>query len=172
MTGRPLILLICAAALAAWFYPGRPETMTAGEAPEKAVRASQMSGAEAGWMSGETVLPRAPDGHYYADVTVNGAESRMLVDTGASVIALTGNDAEAAGLTWNEADIHPVGRGVNGMVLGVPVTLDAVELGGLEADGVQAVIVPEGLDVSLLGQSFLSRAGSIEITDAGMALGG
>ncbi len=118
------------------------------------------------------MLPRAADGHFYADVTVEGVTKEMLIDTGASVIALTGPDAEAMGLYWTEADVAPVARGASGTVYGVPITLNLVQLGDFEAQAVEAVIVPRGLGVSLLGQSFLSQVGRVEIEGEQMVLGG
>ncbi len=121
---------------------------------------------------GDSVLNRSPDGHFYADVSIDSQDIRMLVDTGASVVALTGSDAEALGLEWSDDELFPIGRGASGDVIGKPVRLERVRLGDLEAEGVEAVIVPEGLDVSLLGQSFLGRVGKVEIEDGRMMLGG
>ncbi len=125
----------------------------------------------AAWVAGATELPRAADGHFYADATVNGASLEFLVDTGASVIALTGADARAAGLFWSAADVAPVARGASGPVHGVEVSLDRVTLGGHEARNVRAVIVPDGLAVSLLGQSFLTTIQPVRIEDDRMVLG-
>jgi aspartyl protease family protein len=124
------------------------------------------------WLAGETVLPRADDGHFYAEVTVDGASAHMLVDTGATVIALTGDDAEAIGLTWSDSDLRPVARGANGTVYGIPVTLGLVQLGEFEVKNVEATVVPEGLDISLLGQSFLSKINKVEMEQDRMVLGG
>ena len=52
----------------------------------------------------DVLLLREPDGHFYADVSVGGATARMLVDTGASVIALTAEDANRLGIAWSDAD--------------------------------------------------------------------
>ena len=121
---------------------------------------------------GEIVLPRDEDGHFYADVTIDGTTSRMLIDTGATVVALTGADAEAMGIYWDQAAVEPVARGASGPVYGVPVKLTNVQLGELEASNVEAIVVPEGLGVSLLGQSFLSRIGRVEMDERRMVLGG
>ena len=94
----------------------------------------------------------------------------MMVDTGASVIALTAPDALAAGLDWSPADVRVIGRGASGDVMGVPAMLTEVDVGGITARGVQAVIVPEGLDVSLLGQSYLSSVGNVAIAEDRMVL--
>jgi len=123
-----------------------------------------------GWYGGETVLERESDGHFYAEAYADGAPVRFLVDTGASMVALTGDDAYALGLYWDEADMRVIGQGANGPVRGVPVTIGEVELGGLRSTNVRAVIVPAGLPVSLLGQSFLSRVGNVEIAGDRMVL--
>ncbi len=120
----------------------------------------------------EVILPRDADGHFYADVTIDGTTSRMLVDTGATVIALTGAVGESLGLYWDQSAVQPVAHGASGAVYGVPVRLANVQLGELEASNVDAIIVPEGLGVSLLGQSFLSRVGRVEMDEQRMILGG
>ena len=121
--------------------------------------------------AGDVVLTREPDGHFYADVTVDGQSLRMLVDTGASVVALTGADAEALGLTWDEADVTPVAQGASGPVLGVNVTIPELALGDHVARDVQALIIPEGLVVSLLGQSFLATLGQVRMDGDEMIVG-
>jgi aspartyl protease family protein len=126
----------------------------------------------AAWAAGSIDLARAADGHFYAETTVNSAPVRLLVDTGASVVALTAADARAAGLTWSAAEIEIVAQGASGPVAGVPVTLDRVVLGGHEARDVRAIIVPEGLAISLLGQSFLATIDPVRIERDRMVLGG
>lgn len=123
------------------------------------------------WSTGETELPRSGDGHFYAQVSVNGMPVEFLVDTGASVVALTAADASALGLMWSDADVGVIGSGASGPVMGVPVTLDSVQLGGHEARTVEAVIIPDGLGISLLGQSFLSTVNPVRIEDDRMVLG-
>lgn len=123
-----------------------------------------------GWAE-EVILHREGDGHFYADVTVDGRDFRMLVDTGATVVALTGDDAAAMGLEWYQDEIAPVAQGASGPVEGVNTTIGRMSLGGLEASRVQAIIIPEGARTSLLGQSFLSTIGRVEIYGDRMVLG-
>ena len=124
------------------------------------------------WAAGTTELPRAADGHFYADAAINGAQVNFLVDTGASVVALTGDDARAAGIGWSDADVRPVARGASGPVYGVAITLDEISVGGHIARNVSALVVPEGLEISLLGQSFLSTVQPVRIDSDRMVLGG
>lgn len=115
-------------------------------------------------------LERETDGHFYAAADVDGTPVRLMVDTGASMIALSAADARKLGFDWNASELQHIGRGVNGDVLGKPVKLDSVTVGDLQADNVEAVIVPEGLDVSLLGQSFLSQVENVQIEGDRMTL--
>jgi len=171
----PVFAIIAAGGLFGWFAPGLLERAPAEPVAAVAeVEAQERLGVlhEDEWLAGEVVLPRADDGHFYAEVAVDSGSAHMLVDTGATVIALTGEDAEAMGVAWNESEVRPVARGANGTVYGVPVTLEHVQLGEFEARGVPAVVVPEGLGISLLGQSFLSRVERVEIDGDRMLLGG
>lgn len=118
------------------------------------------------------ILRREADGHFYADVTVDGQDFRMLVDTGASVVALTAADADAMGLTWHPDDVGPVAQGAGGTVYGVNTVIERMALGDHEASQVRALIIPEGLGVSLLGQSFLGTLGHVSISGGAMVLGG
>lgn len=172
MKGAPLILLLVAGALFVWL-----ETERGAERVPVAVDSAQVAGdaadeATAQWLGGETALRRAPDGHFYAEPVIDGVPMRMMIDTGASVIALSGADAAALGLAWTENELRPIARGAGGMVSGFPVMLESVQLGALELRRVQAVVIPEGLPISLLGQSFLNRIGRIEVTGEQMLLGG
>lgn len=119
-----------------------------------------------------TELRRAGDGHFYAGVTANGRVITMLVDTGASVVALTGADARAAGLHWNPGQLGVVAQGASGPIRGVTLTLDLMTLGSHEARDVAAVIIPDGLPISLLGQSFLATIEPVRIERDRMVLGG
>lgn len=118
-----------------------------------------------------TELRRAADGHFYAGVSVGAQPVTMLVDTGASVIALTATDARAAGLHWDPIELTVVAQGASGPIRGVTRTLDLVTLGNHEARGVRAIIIPEGLPISLLGQSFLATVEPVRIEKDRMVLG-
>lgn len=113
------------------------------------------------------LLQRGPDGHFYADAQVNGATVRFMVDTGASMVVLTGADAQRAGIQLPSE--REIAMGVGGPVEVTPVTVDRIAIGGIEARGVQAAVAEE-LPVSLLGQSYLQRVGSIEIRGDTMVL--
>lgn len=116
-----------------------------------------------------TTLDRGSDGHFYADAQVNGVTVHFLIDTGASGVALSAADARRVGLPFFSSEFAVVGRGASGDVRGKLVTLDRVSLGGKSVDNVGGAIL-EGSEMSLLGQSFLSRMGTIEMTPDKMVI--
>jgi len=170
MKVHPLMVILAAGGLLGWFAPhiAEREPAAASEATDERLAVLQHDQ----WLAGEVVLQRAGDGHFYAEVSAESGSALMLVDTGASMIALTAEDADAMGVEWSQDDVRQVARGANGAIYGVPVRLERVSVGDLEAESVEAVVVPEGLDVSLLGQSFLSKVGRIEMKGDEMLLGG
>jgi aspartyl protease family protein len=118
----------------------------------------------------EVTLTRAGDGHFYADAMVNGAPVHFMVDTGATTVALTKDDAQAAGVQFSNGDFTAVGQGAGGTIALKPVTLDRVALGPVEARGVDAVVADGALGISLLGQSWLRRVGTVTISGDRMVL--
>ena len=118
----------------------------------------------------EVTLDRELDGHFYADVIVDGQTYRMLVDTGASVVALTEHDARSMGITWFEEDIAPVAQGASGPVEGVNTTIRHMAVGYHEADNVRAIVITNGGGMSLLGHSFLSTLENVQITGDRMVM--
>jgi aspartyl protease family protein len=108
------------------------------------------------------VLQRDANGHFYADVAVNNMPVRFMVDTGATGIALSRDDARRAGLPVSVGMFDVVAEGASGDVKGEWVTLDSVKLGPEEVKQVPAVIL-DGGQQSLLGQAFLQQFDSVEI---------
>jgi aspartyl protease family protein len=120
-------------------------------------------------MALETKLERMPNGHFYADGNVNGQPVRLVVDTGATTVALTVADAQRIGVPFSTNEFTVIGSGASGPVRGEDVMLDRVEVGGKEVRSVRAAVV-EGLDVSLLGQTYLSRISSVQMSGDTMTL--
>ena len=112
--------------------------------------------------AGELVLQRRGDGHFYADVEVNGTPISMLVDTGASSVALSADDARRAGIATTIGMNDVIGEGAGGSVQGEHVTIERIRLAGVEQSAVPAAVLKGG-SMSLLGQSFLRDFDSVEI---------
>jgi len=117
----------------------------------------------------EVTLQRSSDHHFYANANVNGRDVRFLVDTGASEIALTEDDAEKVGIKFDPSKYELLGEGASGFVRGQYVNLDDLRLDGIHQNGTKAVVV-EGAAVSLLGQPFLENIDEIVIRKDEMVL--
>lgn len=118
---------------------------------------------------GSISLEREADGHFYADVEINGQSVHFVVDTGASGIALTQDDARRAGITFAANEFTVVGRGASGDVRGATVSIDRARLGHKQVEGLGGIVM-EGGGQSLLGQNFLSRFETVEIRGDTMTL--
>lgn len=118
---------------------------------------------------GTVELSRNEDGHFYADVAINGATVHMLVDTGASAVALSRDDARTAGIATSIGMNDVVGEGADGEVHGEYVKIDRMTLGSKEVDGLEGIVLNSG-GQSLLGQSFLAKFASVEIHGDTMVL--
>ena len=109
-------------------------------------------------------LEAADNGHFYADVTIDGRTINVVVDTGATGVALTYEDAERIGLTIRDSDYTHFSRTANGTARIAPVHLDEVRLGDITVRNVEAYVTePGALFATLLGMTFLSRLSRVDI---------
>lgn len=117
----------------------------------------------------DTLLEREANGHFYVHAKVNGELVRFLVDTGASGVALTEKDARRAGIDFSPAQFEEVAQGAAGPIRGKLVTIKSVEVDGKKVTNVRGAIL-QGSELSLLGQSYLSRIGEVEMRGDYMVL--
>jgi aspartyl protease family protein len=114
------------------------------------------AGAAASSDTRRVVLKAGPGGHFVASGQVNGTTVRFLVDTGATVVSMSTQEAERIGLRYRSAT--PVLMSTaNGTVQGYQLYLDTVRLGEVEVYNVQAIVTTVPMPFVLLGNSFLSR---------------
>ena len=111
----------------------------------------------------ELVLRKASDGHFYADVDVNGKQIRMLADTGASMVVLSEADARAAGIDTDELAFNLTVSTANGEASAARIKLDEVRIGSIVRHNVTAA-VSRGLSGSLLGMSFFATLSRFEMS--------
>lgn len=134
-----------------------------GQAPSYPVVAA--SGGEAK----ETVLKRRGNGHFYVDAQVNGELVNFVVDTGAFGVVLPVETARRLDIPFSESEFQVIGSGASGPVRGKTIILDLVSVDGKEVRRVEGAIA-EGLDQPLLGQTYLSRLSSVEMSGDYMRL--
>jgi len=109
-------------------------------------------------------IARASGGDFDLMAQINGARVPMVLDTGASSVVLSRDDAKAAGLPLEVLAYTASIDTANGRTLAAPVRLDRIAIGGLVERSVEALVAQPGqLKTSLLGMSFLNRLQSWEV---------
>lgn len=107
-------------------------------------------------------IDREDDGHYWTRADIGGTEVKFMVDTGASIVALTYRDAQRLGLDPENLTFDSEIRTAGGVIFGAPVTLDEIRIGRVTVADVDAVVLSSDLDQSLLGMTFLGELKSYE----------
>ncbi|MBV9218771.1 MAG: TIGR02281 family clan AA aspartic protease [Methylobacteriaceae bacterium] len=143
-------------------------------APVVAVPQKQAAPAAAAptFTGGASVTLAADDaGHFHAEAEIEGHLVRMLVDTGASIVALRPEDAAAIGLRPMPSDYSMRLSTANGITTAAEVRIREIYVGGIVARDVPAVVLQPGLlTQSLLGMSFLKKIGSVRIDSGQLEL--
>lgn len=129
------------------------------------VPGSAMTVEESSGGATEVRIRKRLDGHFTANVKVNGGAVSMIVDTGASTIVLRPADARKAGIDPDTLTYRVPVLTANGRAMAARVRLDSVAIGPLDRKNVDALVAqPGALTQSLLGMSFLSRLRSYEFS--------
>ena len=141
---------------------------------QAAVPAAVHAPAEASASGAATQVLKAADGHYWADALIDaedgGRAVRVMVDTGASVIALTPADAARLGLDLKPSDFSATVVTAAGPAPAARVELASVSVAGARVERVDALVVQQGLPHSLLGMSYLGRLSAFTATPASLTL--
>lgn len=139
--------------------PSPPPTKAAAAAPAPSNSARTVS------------IGRDHRGHFQANGRVDGRQVSFMVDTGASIIALTERDADRLGVRPSRSAFTAAIQTANGVVRAAPVTLNSVDIGGLVVRDVKAVVVSGGgLTENLLGLSYLTRLKRFEYSNNKLVL--
>lgn len=121
--------------------------------------------------TGEVVITRSRGGHFVVNATLNYAPIEMMVDTGASVITLTPEDARFAGIETRLLNYNVPVQTANGTTLAAAVVIDRLAIGTIERRRVSALVAQPGmLDQSLLGLNFLNSLQSFTVSGRQMIL--
>ena len=115
-------------------------------------------------------IPIAPDGHYWVEGLVNGTPTRFLIDSGASVTALSVESARSSGLNF---DLNAPGVSMmtaNGKIDAKRSSIATLAIGPIRASDVDIVISPAFGDVNVIGMNMLSRLKSWGVQNGEMVL--
>ena len=119
---------------------------------------------------GRAEIAKASDGHYWAEGDVNGMTVRFLVDTGATAVALTREDAQRLGIPVDELKYGYSVVTAGGQTRAAAVKLASVSVAGAKIEDVDALVIERGLDTSLLGMTYLGRLSSFQATRSALFL--
>jgi len=155
-------LLIVLALVTAYLYRGELQSfgdrLLSGLVPGRAVVMTGSDGAA------EVVLHKTLGGHFETRVSVNGVPISMLIDTGASSVALRYEDAIRVGIDPDRLNFTQTILTANGRAMAAPARLRQVAVGPIIREDIQGIVAEKGkLDQSLLGMSFLSTLGSLQM---------
>lgn len=132
-------------------YQGKRQTLTPGGSGRFG------SGAASGSSAGSVTLTADSRGHYVTLGQINGNTIQLLVDTGATLIALPSSDARRLGINYLNGQ-RGYTETANGKATAYRITLDTVKIGDITLHNVDAVVMEgDGLKIALLGMSFLNR---------------
>lgn len=121
-------------------------------------RISDRLGLDGQEVVGEEVRIRmSADGHFWARATINGVERRMLIDSGASVTALSEQTAIEAGVERSALAPPVVMQTANGAAPAHPATVEDLKVGSISASNLKVVVSPALGRVDVLGMNFLSK---------------
>lgn len=119
---------------------------------------------------GETRVPMQRDGHFWVTATINGVEREFLVDTGATLTAISPATADEADVRPNALGRSVMMRTANGTVQARLATIDELRLGNVVARKLDAVVAPGLGDANVLGMNLLSRLASWRVEDSTLIL--
>ena len=110
-------------------------------------------------------------GHFTALARINGKPIRVLVDTGASSVAMSRATAKRLGVRVKRSDFIHSASTANGRVDMAVATLGEVRIGDVRLENVEAAVLPDGaLDGVLLGMSFLGRLDSFRVENGNLVM--
>lgn len=119
----------------------------------------------------EVSLKAGRNGHFYSTVYIDGTAIEVLVDTGASFVSLTYEDARKIGLRLTKHDYTLRMRTANGTTRAAPVVLDRVRIGDITIRDVRASVgLPGAKHITLLGMTFLSKLKSVDLRGRNLIL--
>ena len=115
-----------------------------------------LGGAASAGSGSQVVLNASSGGHFVSSGSINGKSVRFIVDTGATFISISQQEADRIGLNYKNGT-RGYTQTANGPVQVYRTTLDSVRVGDVQVFNVDAVVMPMPMEMVLLGNSFLSR---------------
>jgi aspartyl protease family protein len=119
---------------------------------------------------GAAQIVKGADGHFWAEAKVDGRAVRFLIDTGATAVALSQTDAKRLGIDTKGLDYSYKVMTASGQTRAASVKLSSIAVAGAKVRDVDALVIENGLETSLLGMSYLGRLSSFQATPRALIL--
>jgi aspartyl protease family protein len=150
----------------------RPEAVVNKVSGARAKSQGGTSTVEASKSGGSVELKAGRNGHFHAEADINGRRIGVMVDSGASLVALSFEHAQSLGIFVRDQDFTMRSSTANGVIAIAPVMIDRISIGNIVVRNVQAAVSARGVDMGepLLGMSFLSRLAKVEMNAGRMIL--
>ncbi|MHA1158388.1 MAG: retropepsin-like aspartic protease family protein [Alphaproteobacteria bacterium] len=168
ITGVTIVVAVTAVEI----VPRMDGYLSGGEAVTAPPSAAAVARPRAPTVSGRRLVVEADrSGHFSVEALVSGRRVDLMVDTGATLVALNAATAQRLGLRVREADYRKAISTANGVVRAAPVVLSELRVGGIRVRDVDAVVIAgEALPINLLGMSFLGRLSQFEMARGRLVL--
>ncbi len=121
-------------------------------------------------LGGETRVPLSRDGHYWLEAEINGQRFPFMVDTGATLTAVSEQTARVAGLEKRDGGLPIRLQTANGTVAAHLTNIESLRFGNVAANGLDAVIAPGLGETNVIGMNLLSRLASVRIEQGELIL--
>lgn len=164
----PLFLIGCAAFWVALKFSGNPDAQTSVTLAESEIHSGSFRPEAPGPRA--AVLKRRTDNHFWADAKINKTRVEFMVDTGATSVALTREDARRIGFKEDELDYKWDISTAGGNTRGAYVLIEEIQIGSVKVKDVPALVVESDLKQSLLGMSFMNELSSYEVRKSSMII--
>ena len=149
--------------------PAEADTDTAAVAVEPEPEIDPSTGKPKKLDAKRTTLRADYNGHFIANATINGKSIKVMVDTGATMVALNEETAHRLGIKMRSGGVFI--STANGIIQAFPTVLKEVKIGGVVVRDVAAVVVPgNALDMNLLGMTFLKKLRKFELAGGQLVL--
>jgi aspartyl protease family protein len=158
------------AMMAAMSAVGVAQTVAGLQRPHGAAAQAAVAVVEQARSQEPASITKAEDGHYWTQADVDGHAVTFLVDTGATAVALTAQDAARMGIDVSSLNYTYKVATANGDAHAARITLASISVAGARVNDVEAYVLDHGLSTSLLGMTYLGRLSAFEATPTSMIL--
>ena len=149
----------------------RPGLATAAGTDEGQTQIASENTSADGGEGGDVTLRASASGHFETAAEINGRDVEVMVDTGATMVALTYEDAERSGIYLKEGDFTHSVSTANGIAKVAPVDIGTVAIGSITVRNVKGAVAERGkLHKTLLGMSFLGKLSRVEMRKQALVL--